>query len=30
MNPDIQDLADKDKPFAKASPYLFGPGLKLE
>ena len=28
VNPDIQDLADEDKPFTKASPYLFGSGLE--
>ena len=28
VNPDIQDLADEDEPFAKASPYLFGSGFE--
>ena len=28
VNPDIQDLVDEDKPFTKASPYLFGSGFE--
>ena len=28
VNPDIQDLTDKDEPFTKASPDLFGSGFR--